>query len=308
MKKTSIISIASFVVLITGLLAFPVFGQTQSTSSSISDLIKTLQQQIETLKVQIEALKQARLQIKTTSQDITETLKLARQLKEGMSGEDVKLLQTILAAYPDIYPEGLISGYYGRLTSQAVKKFQKKFNLEQVGNVGSKTLKKINEELENNPVTTEETSEGKRTCAIVPPGHLIAPGWLKKQDGVKPIVPVCQVLPPGIAKKLGIATSTPPTPDTVAPVISQISATSTTANSTHITWFTNELANSKIWHATTSPVATNAAPTISSADLVLSHDLLLSSLYASTTYYYIVVSSDNSGNTATSSQSSFATQ
>ena len=51
-------------------------------------------------------------------------LNLLRQMRQGMSGDDVKALQTILAAQPDVYPEGLITGYYGPLTSKAVKNYQ----------------------------------------------------------------------------------------------------------------------------------------------------------------------------------------
>ncbi len=305
-KIIGIFSAILFVLAVSNSL--PASAQTTSTSSS-SALIQTLQQQIETLKVQIEALRQAQSQVQTAVQNVSETLKLIRGLKEGMSGEDVKLLQETLAANPEIYPEGIISGYYGRLTAQAVKRFQKKFNLEQVGQVGPKTLKKLNEELEKNQITTEKTGENKEQhCAIVPPGHLIAPGWLKKQDGGKPVVPICQTLPPGIAKKLGLATSTPPTIDTIAPVISQISATSTTVSSIHITWLTNETATGKIWYNTSSPVAaTTTTPMVSSAVLALNHNILLPGLTALTTYYYIVSSSDGAGNTALSTEFSFST-
>lgn len=35
----------------------------------------------------------------------------------------------MLAADPEIYPEGLITGYYGELTVKAVQKFQCKYNI-----------------------------------------------------------------------------------------------------------------------------------------------------------------------------------
>lgn len=304
-----IIGIFSVIILVLA-ISNPLSASAQTTSaSSLSALLQALQQQIETLKAQIEVLRQAQSQARIAAQDVSETLKLVRGLKEGMSGEDVKLLQETLAANPEIYPEGIISGYFGRLTAQAVKRFQKKFDIEQVGQVGPKTLKELNKELEKNQITTEKTGDNKEQhCAIVPPGHLIAPGWLKKQDGVKPIVPMCQTLPLGIAQKLGLATSTPSTLDTIAPVISQISATSTTASSTHIAWLTNEAATGKIWYNTSSPVvATTTTPMASSAVLALNHDILLSGLTASTTYYYIVSSSDGAGNTALSTEFSFMT-
>ena len=50
--------------------------------------------------------------------------KIKRSLGRGMSGADVTLLQQILAGDKKIYPEGLVTGYYGALTEKAVKQFQ----------------------------------------------------------------------------------------------------------------------------------------------------------------------------------------
>lgn len=126
---------------------------------------------------------------------------LAHMLRQGMSGDEVKLLQTLLASDTDVYPEGLITGTFGPLTTKAVAKFQKKHGLDQVGFVGPRTLEQLNKDLENNPLDREDgDNDGKkeRLCAKVPPGHLIAPGWLRKHDGERPIVPPCQIVPPGI--------------------------------------------------------------------------------------------------------------
>src|SRR3989344_1730834 len=92
-----------------------------------------------------------------------------------------------------------------------------------------------------------------------------------------------------------------PTPgDTTAPVISGASATSTTYNSTHIIWITNENANGKVRNSTSTPVvATSSTPSVSSAALITSHDMTLTGLSASTTYYYLIQSSDASGNIRT---------
>lgn len=96
--------------------------------------------------------------------------------------------------------------------------------------------------------------------------------------------------------------------DTTAPVISGASATSTTYNSAHIVWTTNEKSDSKVWYGTSTPViATSSTSIVSSAILVKSHDLALTGLSASTTYYYLVQSADASGNIGTSTQQSFTT-
>ena len=66
-------------------------------------------------------------------------------LQIGSKGDDVKRLQELLAQDKEIYPEGLTTGTYGQLTSAAVKKFQAKYGLPQVGRVGPATRAKIAE-------------------------------------------------------------------------------------------------------------------------------------------------------------------
>jgi hypothetical protein len=79
---------------------------------------------------------------------------IQRYLKIGMRGEDVKCLQEVLKSEgSDIYPEGLITGYFGPLTLKALIRFQEKYAKEILlpwglkkgtGFVGFLTLKKIN--------------------------------------------------------------------------------------------------------------------------------------------------------------------
>ncbi len=59
--------------------------------------------------------------VKPTKEEITSDLRL------GSSGEEVKLLQTWLAQDRSVYPEGIVSGYFGYLTQRAVIKFQEKY-------------------------------------------------------------------------------------------------------------------------------------------------------------------------------------
>lgn len=71
--------------------------------------------------------------------------KFTKNLKKGMRNIAVSQLQAALAQDPQVYPEGIISGYFGKSTEQAVKRFQKKHGIEQTGTVGPKTLQKLNE-------------------------------------------------------------------------------------------------------------------------------------------------------------------
>ncbi len=69
---------------------------------------------------------------------------LTRQLEEGNSGADVSSLQTFLAQDPTIYPQGLVTGYFGSLTKSAVSNFQSRNGIATVGRVGPVTLIAIN--------------------------------------------------------------------------------------------------------------------------------------------------------------------
>jgi len=203
MKKKTITIISAVVLSI--FLCLPALAQTTTNVAELQKQIDTLRAQIETLKAQLETLKKAQEQVDRTQSEITDTLKLIRQLRVGMTGEDVKMLQEILSTDKDIYPEGLITGYYGRLTEKAVKKFQQKAGIEQAGNVGPKTLSKINEILK----------EGAGNSGKVPPGLLIAPGIQKKLGGITLQPLPGQILPPGIEKKLETTT---PSVDGVNPL------------------------------------------------------------------------------------------
>ncbi len=69
-------------------------------------------------------------------------------LAPAARGEQVKILQQYLAKDRTIYPEAIVSGYYGPLTSQAIKRFQLKYQITEpvtAGAVGPKTLAKLNE-------------------------------------------------------------------------------------------------------------------------------------------------------------------
>ncbi len=65
---------------------------------------------------------------------------LYRQLDIGSSGSDVSALQTFLAQDSSIYPQGLVTGYYGQLTAAAVARWQTKNGIAAVGHVGPITL------------------------------------------------------------------------------------------------------------------------------------------------------------------------
>src|SRR5438128_1127251 len=118
--------------LVVGIL--PLSAQTTSFDAQIK-AISDLTAQIQKMQADLRALQ---------TQQMGNVSSLLSTLKQGSQGDQVKVLQALLAADPNVYPEGLITGFFGPATARAVKKFQKQQGLEQVGNVGPKTLEKLN--------------------------------------------------------------------------------------------------------------------------------------------------------------------
>ena len=118
-------------------------------------------QRIEQLQKQLNELLQKIAQVKALLEKLNnqKALKITCQtgfdksMALGDKGDNVKCLQTFLAGQgSDIYPAGLVSGFYGFLTQQAVARFQAKYASEiltplgltaPTGRVGLATLAKI---------------------------------------------------------------------------------------------------------------------------------------------------------------------
>ena len=71
----------------------------------------------------------------------------------------MRVLQKLLASDPSLYPEALVTGFFGPLTEMAVKRLQAKLEIDQVGAVGPQTLAKINELLAG--ITSEDLSNSR---------------------------------------------------------------------------------------------------------------------------------------------------
>src|SRR3989344_2768963 len=103
-----------------------------------------LQTRIQALLTQIAQL-QAQLGLPVTTTPATPSTsapsvpaqascpQINRILKPGMEGADVSALQRFLTADRSVYPEGLITGYYGSLTVVAVQRWQAKNGIASSG-------------------------------------------------------------------------------------------------------------------------------------------------------------------------------
>lgn len=93
----------------------------------------------------------------TSSAVFTTTMSL------GMSSNDVRRLQILLAGDKEIYPEGIVSGYYGYLTKKAVERFQMKYGIAAPGGsgygaAGPKTRAKLQDVFGGSPTVTAQAS------------------------------------------------------------------------------------------------------------------------------------------------------
>ncbi len=73
-----------------------------------------------------------------------QTATFSRQLDLGSRGADVSRLQTLLSTDASVYPQGLVTGYFGNLSKAAVEQFQAGYGISVVGRVGPATLARLN--------------------------------------------------------------------------------------------------------------------------------------------------------------------
>ena len=118
-------------------------------------------------------------------------------LETGSHGPEVRLLQQILAqTEAEIYPEHLITGYYGPITAEAVEQWQQRHGLPAVGRVGPQTRAQLNEIYFDKlcPEPDKEFSD-KTLKPISPevglPDGYIPPDLVDLSDRVKTLFPVC---------------------------------------------------------------------------------------------------------------------
>jgi len=323
--KTKMLVFVSIILLSLPLVSFAVAPQPASMLT-----VNEIVQQITAIQFKIDELKASLVESKQNLSAVEWELKTTKTLRFGMAGDEVKALQEFLSRLPDVYPEGLVTGYFGRLTEAAVKRLQEANGIETVGIVGPKTRAKLSEISSGvsgggspSPTAVVATESGSGNENSV--GNTDSPTSFVPENSAgnhptttpSETVPATPAVPAEPIGQTGTTTvsATPATPaqpassgggglpttDTTAPVISNIVASATSFTAV-ITWTTDEPSDSRVYFspATTTPLG-------SDAQYVTSHSVSLSGLSSSRTYSYVVVSKDGSGNTATSSEQSFVT-
>ncbi|MDP2909985.1 MAG: peptidoglycan-binding protein [bacterium] len=168
MNSQADLNIENFGTDITSLFVIPVFTESDNLFHSFSwsatiekkqddlNIINNLLARISELQSQI-ALLQSQIAAISNSKTNPDSMacNISGSFYFGQKSEGVRCLQEFLKSQgPDIYPEGLITGYFGKMTKSAVIRFQEKYAAEVLtplgliagtGYVGSSTKAKINQ-------------------------------------------------------------------------------------------------------------------------------------------------------------------
>lgn len=107
---------------------------------------------------------------------------LSRQLSIGARGTDVTLLQTFLASNPAVYPQGLVTGYFGSLTKSAVSNFQSVHNLATDGIAGKNTISVMNTQMGSGGVVATTSAPVISSVYAVPSRNDATLSWSTQQS------------------------------------------------------------------------------------------------------------------------------
>ncbi|MHB8651863.1 MAG: S8 family serine peptidase [Minisyncoccota bacterium] len=149
MQRSSIKKVLAGALVLFPLVSFAVTTTLEANLNDIAERLNVLENTVDTISTASTAssatndgrtIVSATTTTSTTGNDIVE---LSRSLGHGAKGSDVKALQDTLGEVAGVYPQGLVTGYYGDLTESAVKRFQKAFGLPTTGYVGDLTRGQI---------------------------------------------------------------------------------------------------------------------------------------------------------------------
>lgn len=196
---------------------------------------------------------------------LASTISFTKVLQRGSRGDAVSELQAFLKQFPDIYPSGFITGFFGKGTEDAVKIFQKKYGIFSTGIVGPRTLAKIHSLIVDRQVSVPQS--------IVVPTSIPAPV---------------------------VAAPTPP--DVTPPIVRLVATGNITRVTAMVNWLTDEFADSEVEYGFSTDYEFR---TIVDPQLVTDHIVKLTDLRSGSLYHYRVRSADKSGNVRFSEDQTF---
>jgi hypothetical protein len=186
----------------------------------------------------------------------------------GATGGDVTALQQFLATDATIYPEGLVTGYFGSLTMAAVQRFQCKQSIVCSGDASSTGYGRV----------------GPRTLAAI--NAAIGGGVVVSGGG--------DVSAPAISNVIVTKTQTGATV-----------TWSTNESARGVLYYSTSMPG--IVEATDSSGAILAGTAVNESTLGFNHSLSITGLQRNTWYYYVIGSTDASGNVQYTWPTSFQT-
>ena len=281
-------------------------GNKSATSTENITAIADLQALIEQLQNQIKELQDQLAKMKSEIAEVKEELKLTKDLRKGLSDEEVKELQKFLSQFYEIYPEGLITGYFGPLTEKAIKKFQEQHDIPATGLVGPLTREKINESL------AKEAKEEKVTICHVPPGNApnkqtitIGKSAIGAHVAHGDVIGVCPDEPTPVVPP--VPSPTPPAEMIPPSIPTNFSATAISTDQIFLSWNASTdnvgVIGYKIYRGGAQIVTNALSSTLSSAPTSYSD----TGLQASTAYTYTIAAYDAAGNMSAQSNPVSAT-
>lgn len=134
------LGISSFILGLVLVLASPVKANTDM--SAVLERMDEIIAEMQVLRTEFAVLSKqvgttvstpAVLGVQTTAGGFTESLEY------GVTNDDISYIQKLLATDPEIYPEAIVSGFFGPKTQEAIRKLQTRFNLDPVGVIGPAT-------------------------------------------------------------------------------------------------------------------------------------------------------------------------
>lgn len=343
LKKTLVAGLILGLVMVVVPTAYAQSDEDTDTESLLDQIASLL----ETVRDLQDQLADLRGQQSDVRQELRDTIALTRDLAQGMSGEDVEELQELLASDPDIYPEGLVTGYFGPLTQRAVERLQERFGIDSVGRVGPVTRGTLNrifsrghKNLRNITVDDDDVDDldddvdlseyvpgvtGVVMCHVRGNGltHTIVVGGPAVQAHLAhgDELEECENdardsddedvddedADDEDDEEVEDADDEEEDDDTTAPVISAINISINNSSRVDISWQTDEDTDGAIWYDTEEDVEVGSDENVETEEFDDSHEVTLSDLTAETTYYFIVSSADGAGNEGVSSELSFET-
>lgn len=145
-KYTSLIIMPSLQTKLVGFVGPQPTYPYSFTVSIQGEVLSPDQILIQKLLAEIEALKKQIADLQMPNPRPISCSVFNSNLYFGLTNNDVACLQEFLKMQgADIYPEGLVTGFFGTLTRGAIVRFQKKYGIPATGFVGPLTRAKINQ-------------------------------------------------------------------------------------------------------------------------------------------------------------------